>query len=73
LTPVIGAALVEVFGFQGFTVVLGIASFVLAVPAAFAAHVSTLHERAERASAASLAAAASATAATGADADEVLA
>jgi hypothetical protein len=45
LTPVIGAALVEVFGFQGFAVVLGIASFVLAVPAAFAAHVSTRHER----------------------------
>ncbi|MFF2370730.1 MFS transporter [Agromyces sp. NPDC058110] len=51
LTPVIGAALVEVFGYQGFAIVLGIASFVLAVPAAFAAHVSTLHERAEHAAA----------------------
>ncbi|WP_157415598.1 MFS transporter [Agromyces allii] len=70
LTPVIGAALVEVFGFQGFTVVLGIASFVLAVPAAFAAHVSTLHEKAERAGAA-LAASTATAAAT--DADEVLA
>lgn len=48
LTPVIGAALVEAFGFQGFAIVLGVASFVLAVPAAFAAHVSTLNERAER-------------------------
>jgi len=41
LTPVIGAALVEVFGFQGFAVVLGISSFVLAVPTFLVARVST--------------------------------
>ncbi|GAA1522284.1 MFS family permease [Agromyces terreus] len=45
LTPVIGAAIAQAFGYQGFTVVLGVASFVLAVPAAFAAHVSSRHER----------------------------
>lgn len=41
LTPVIGAALVEAFGYQGFTVVLGVASFALAVPAFLVARVST--------------------------------
>jgi hypothetical protein len=41
LTPVIGAALVEVFGFQGFAVVLGISSFVLAVPSFIVARIST--------------------------------
>ena len=45
LTPVIGAALVEAFGYQGFTVVLGVASFVLAIPAAIVAAVSTRVER----------------------------
>ncbi|MCC4247661.1 MULTISPECIES: MFS transporter [Microbacterium] len=33
LTPVIGANLVEALGYQGFTIALAIASFVLAVPA----------------------------------------
>lgn len=51
LTPVIGAALVEVFGFQGFAVVLGIASFVLAVPAVAVARLSTRLQREERAAA----------------------
>lgn len=54
LTPVIGAALVETFGFQGFAVVLGIASFVLAVPVAAVALFSTRRER-DEASAAALA------------------
>ncbi|MFB6610089.1 MFS transporter [Agromyces sp. NPDC056379] len=52
LTPVIGAALVEVFGFQGFAVVLGVASFVLAVPVAAVAAFSTRRERAEASAAA---------------------
>jgi hypothetical protein len=47
LTPVIGAALVEVFGYQGFTVVLGIASFALAVPAFLVARMSTRLQRTE--------------------------
>lgn len=56
LTPVIGAALVEVFGFQGFAVVLGVASFVLAVPAVAVARLSTRLQRAERAEASVIAA-----------------
>lgn len=47
LTPVIGAALVEAFGYQGFTVVLGVASFALAVPALLVARISTRLQRAE--------------------------
>lgn len=46
LTPVIGAALVGALGFQGFAVALGIASFVLAVPASAIALLSTRLERA---------------------------
>ncbi|MDR6142017.1 hypothetical protein QE375_001571 [Microbacterium foliorum] len=46
LTPVIGAALVGMLGFQGFAVALGIASFVLAVPASAIALLSTRLERA---------------------------
>jgi len=46
LTPVIGAALVGTLGFQGFAVALGIASFVLAVPASAIALLSTRLERA---------------------------
>jgi hypothetical protein len=49
LTPVIGAALVEVFGYQGFTVVLGVASFALAVPAFLVARISTRLQRTEAA------------------------
>lgn len=45
LTPVIGAALVEAFGYQGFVAVLGGASFVLAIPAAIVATVSTRAEK----------------------------
>ncbi|KKX96892.1 hypothetical protein [Microbacterium sp. Ag1] len=45
LTPVIGAALVGVLGYQGFAVALGIASFVLAVPAGAIALLSTRPER----------------------------
>lgn len=45
LTPVIGAALVEVFGYQGFVAVLGAASFVLAIPAAIVATISTRVEK----------------------------
>jgi MFS family permease len=47
LTPVIGAALVEAFGYQGFVTVLGVASFVLAVPAFLVARISTRLQRAE--------------------------
>lgn len=47
LTPVIGAALVEMFGYQGFTVVLGVASFALAVPAYIVARTSSRLQRAE--------------------------
>jgi len=53
LTPVIGAALVEVFGYQGFAAVLGIASFALAVPAAI---VATISRRVEKDAAAAVAA-----------------
>lgn len=45
LTPVIGAALVGVLGYQGFGVALGIASFVLAAPAGAIALLSTRLER----------------------------
>lgn len=47
LTPVIGAALVEVSGFQGFAVVLGISSFVLAVPSFIVARISSRLQRRE--------------------------
>lgn len=47
LTPLIGAALVELFGYQGFTVVLGVASFALAVPAFLVARSSSRLQRAE--------------------------
>jgi len=46
LTPVIGAALVSGLGYQGFTVVLATASFVLAVPAGI---IGILSRRIERA------------------------
>ncbi|CAN7388572.1 MFS transporter [Microbacterium foliorum] len=46
LTPVIGAALVGMLGFQCFAGALGIASFVLAVPASAIALLSTRLERA---------------------------
>ncbi|ALX66320.1 hypothetical protein [Microbacterium sp. XT11] len=46
LTPVIGAALVSGLGYQGFAIALGIASFVLAVPAGAIALLSTRLERA---------------------------
>lgn len=46
LTPVIGAALVGLLGFEGFAVALGIASFILAVPASAVALLSTRLERA---------------------------
>lgn len=45
LTPVIGAALVGVLGFQGFAIALGVASFVLAVPTGAIALLSTRLER----------------------------
>ncbi len=47
LTPVIGAALVEAFGYQGFVTVLGVASFALAVPAFLVARVSSRLQRTE--------------------------
>lgn len=53
LTPVIGAALVELVGYQGFVAVLGGASFVLATPAAV---VATLSRRVEKDAAAAAAA-----------------
>jgi hypothetical protein len=46
---VIGAALVETFGYQGFTVVLGVVSFALAVPAFLVARISTRLQHAEAA------------------------
>lgn len=49
LTPVIGAALVEVFGYQGFTVVLGVASLALAVPAFLVGRSSTRLQHSEAA------------------------
>lgn len=60
LTPIIGAALVELFGLQGFVAALGGASFVLAIPAAIIATIST---RVEKDAAAAAAAAADAPAA----------
>lgn len=45
LTPVIGAAIVGLLGYQGFATTLGIASFVLAIPAGAVALVSTRAER----------------------------
>ena len=51
LTPVIGAALVGLLGFQGFAIALGIASFVLAVPASAIALLSTRLEHAAPATA----------------------
>lgn len=52
LTPVIGAALVSGLGYQGFTLVLAIASFVLAVPAGI---IGILSRRIERAATEALA------------------
>ena len=46
LTPVIGASLVELFGYQGFALTLGVSSFVLAVPAGI---IGVLSRRLERA------------------------
>lgn len=51
LTPVIGAALVETFGYQRFTVVLGVVSFALAVPASLVARISTRLQNTESAAA----------------------
>lgn len=48
LTPVIGAQLVALLGYAGFTLVLGIASFVLAVPATIVGLLSRRLERAAR-------------------------
>jgi hypothetical protein len=45
LTPVIGAALVDLLGFEGFAIALGVASFVLAVPAFAVAAISTRAEQ----------------------------
>ncbi|MGL4257499.1 MAG: MFS transporter, partial [Microbacterium sp.] len=45
LTPVIGAALVDLLGYQGFAIALGVASFVLAVPAFAVAAISSRVER----------------------------
>lgn len=45
LTPVIGAALVDLLGYAGFAIALGVASFVLAVPAFAVAAVSSRVER----------------------------
>lgn len=67
LTPVIGAALVEVFGYQGFVAVLGAASFVLAIPAAIVATISTRVEK----DAAAAARTAGESAQTGAPVEEV--
>lgn len=47
LTPVIGAALVEAFGYPGFVTVLGVASFALAVPAFLVARTSSRLQRTE--------------------------
>ncbi|HXH33909.1 MAG TPA: MFS transporter [Plantibacter sp.] len=46
LTPVIGAALISVLGYQSFAITLGVASFVLAVPAGAIALLTTRLERA---------------------------
>lgn len=53
LTPIIGAALVEGFGYQGFALILGVSSFLLAVPAAVVAVISRRVEK-DAASAATL-------------------
>lgn len=45
LTPVIGAALISVFGHAGFTLTLGIASFIIAVPTFIVGRLSTRWER----------------------------
>ncbi len=45
LTPVIGAALINILGYQGFSITLGIASFMLAVPAGAIAPLTTRLER----------------------------
>lgn len=45
LTPVIGAGLVDLLGFEGFAIALGAASFVLAVPAFAVAAISSRVER----------------------------
>lgn len=45
LTPVIGAALVDLLGFEGFAIALGVASFVLAIPAFAVAAISSRVER----------------------------
>ncbi|HWV49785.1 MAG TPA: MFS transporter, partial [Microbacterium sp.] len=45
LTPVIGAALIGALGYQGFAIALGLASFVLAVPAGAIALLTTRMER----------------------------
>ena len=49
LTPVIGAALVEAFGFLGFGIVLGVASFALITPVVLVARFSREVQAAERA------------------------
>ncbi|MDN3311122.1 MFS transporter [Microbacterium oryzae] len=46
LTPVIGAGLVSALGYQGFAITLGVASFVLAIPAGAIALLSSRRERA---------------------------
>jgi hypothetical protein len=56
LTPVIGAALVEAFGFAGFGIVLGIASFALITPVVLVARFSREAQSAEAADAAAAAA-----------------
>lgn len=45
LTPVIGAALVDVLGYEGFAIALGVASFVLAIPAFAVAAISSRVEK----------------------------
>lgn len=44
LTPVIGAAMIEVLGYSGFTLTLGITSFALTVPSFIIARISTRQE-----------------------------
>lgn len=48
LTPVIGAALINALGYQSFAITLGIASFVLAIPAGAIALLTTRLERAHK-------------------------
>lgn len=45
LTPVIGAALIDTFGYAGFALTLGIASFILSVPTFIIARLSTRWEK----------------------------